>query len=588
MAGLVLLKYRAFLSYAHADEKWARWLHGRLEGFRIERDLVGRPTRLRPVPKTLRPVFLDRGNFAGGHSLTEATIAALDLSGALIVLCSSASAASVNVNEEVRLFRHRHPRRPVIPVIIEGAAPASFPPALRLALDPDGTVGERPMTILGPDLRDSGDGRELGLAKVVAGLLGFDNADDIYRRARRAAARASWIRTAVAALFLAVAAIGGYFSWDSQQKGTVLVQNAAELSAIRAIADKMLAANPAAAATPGAADNLVATLTSIQQQVAAGDGDYAKANELLKAGKGAEAVPLLIAAAEAKKRRAATETKASAKAYREAAAIAEVAEPGKARELYAEAARLDPDDVEGMFQNAWFQREAGALAEAERGYGRVLALGKLGTDDDSLIWAHFGLGDILAARGQLEPAKAEYRLGQNAADRLARSAPGNAGWQFDFGISNERIGNVLVAQGNLPEALKAYQSRQESISRLASSDPGNAGWQRDLSVSYDRTGDVLVAQGDLTGALKAYRDSLAIRDRLARSDPGNAGWQRDLSVSQMKVADVASKSGDKATARVELAAAREISARLAKLSPDNVVWKKDLAWIDAQLAALGR
>ena len=56
----------------------------------------------------------------------------------------------------------------------------------------------------------------------------------------------------------------------------------------------------------------------------------------------------------------------------------------------------------------------------------------------------------------------------------------------------------------------------------------------------------------------------------------------------MKVADVASKSGDKATARVELAAAREISARLAKLSPDNVVWKKDLAWIDAQLAALGR
>jgi len=57
--------------------------------------------------------------------------------------------------------------------------------------------------------------------------------------------------------------------------------------------------------------------------VAAGDTDYAKAPELLKAGKGAEAVPLLIAAAEAKKRRAAAETKSSAKAYRQAAAIAE-------------------------------------------------------------------------------------------------------------------------------------------------------------------------------------------------------------------------------------------------------------------------
>ena len=41
--------------------------------------------------------------------------------------------------------------------------------------------------------------------------------------------------------------------------------------------------------------------------------------------------------------------------------------------------------------------------------------------------------------------------------------------------------------------------------RLAKSDPGNAGWQRDLSVSYDKVGDVLVAQGNLAEALKSYR-----------------------------------------------------------------------------------
>ena len=40
--------------------------------------------------------------------------------------------------------------------------------------------------------------------------------------------------------------------------------------------------------------------------------------------------------------------------------------------------------------------------------------------------------------------------------------------------------------------------------------------------------------------------------------------------------------------RAELSAAREISARLAALSPDNATWKDDLAFIDAQLAALGR
>ena len=31
----VALRYRAFLSYSHADTKTAQWLHGRLEGYRI-------------------------------------------------------------------------------------------------------------------------------------------------------------------------------------------------------------------------------------------------------------------------------------------------------------------------------------------------------------------------------------------------------------------------------------------------------------------------------------------------------------------------------------------------------------------------
>jgi hypothetical protein len=70
---------------------------------------------------------------------------------------------------------------------------------------------------------------------------------------------------------------------------------------------------------------------------------------------------------------------------------------------------------------------------------------------------------------------------------------------------------------------------------LAKADPGNADWQRNLSVADDRVGDVQVALGHLPEALKSYQGSLAIRDRLAKADPGNAGWQRDLSVSDSKV-----------------------------------------------------
>ena len=138
---------------------------------------------------------------------------------------------------------------------------------------------------------------------------------------------------------------------------------------------------------------------------------------------------------------------------------------------------------------------------------------------------------MLVAQGNLPEALKSYRDSLAISDRLAKSDPGNAGWQRDLSVSYDKVGDVLVAQGNLPEALKSYRDGLAIADRLAKSDPGNAGWQRDLSVSFNKVGDVLVAQGNLPDALKSYRDSLAIADRLAKSDPGNAGWQRDLSVS---------------------------------------------------------
>jgi hypothetical protein len=67
-----------------------------------------------------------RAGASGGSTLTAATVAALDSSAALLVLCSTVSASRAAVNEEVRLFRSRHPDRPVIPVIIDGTPPDNF------------------------------------------------------------------------------------------------------------------------------------------------------------------------------------------------------------------------------------------------------------------------------------------------------------------------------------------------------------------------------------------------------------------------------------------------------------------------------
>ena len=42
-------RYRAFVSYAHSDQKWANWLVDALESFRVPRRLVGNPGLTHPI-----------------------------------------------------------------------------------------------------------------------------------------------------------------------------------------------------------------------------------------------------------------------------------------------------------------------------------------------------------------------------------------------------------------------------------------------------------------------------------------------------------------------------------------------------------
>jgi hypothetical protein len=182
MAEPVAIKYRAFISYSHATN-WAKWLHRELEGFRIDKDLVGHETSVGTAPSTLRLIFRDRDDFTAGHTLTEQTLAALDASAALVVICSPASAKSHYVDEEIRLFKSRHPERPVIPLIVAGkpgdAELECFPPALKFKVDAKGRVGKKPVELLAADAREEGDSKNLALAKVVAGLLGVSS-DEVW------------------------------------------------------------------------------------------------------------------------------------------------------------------------------------------------------------------------------------------------------------------------------------------------------------------------------------------------------------------------------------------------------------------------
>jgi hypothetical protein len=195
-------------------------VHGRLEDFHIDKELVGRVTPAGPIPKALRPIFRDRNDFDPRFSLGAETGAALDDSAALILLASHHAARSKYVNGEVRLFKSRHPGRPVIPLIIGGtpgdAENECFTPALRFAVAPDGAITDKPDDVLAADLREKGDGFELALAKVVARLIGLAP-DDVYRRAERERRRRARLRMAIVAVIALLAIVGGGLFWQSQR-----------------------------------------------------------------------------------------------------------------------------------------------------------------------------------------------------------------------------------------------------------------------------------------------------------------------------------------------------------------------------------
>jgi len=77
---------------------------------------------------------------------------------------------------------------------------------------------------------------------------------------------------------------------------------------------------------------------------------------------------------------------------------------------------------------------------------------------------------------------------------------------------------------------------QAIFDRLAKSDPGNAGWQRDLMVSYTRLASAYLRAEQPTkarDALSAGRDIVA---RLVTQFPDRSQWKQDLAWFDQQIA----------------------------------------------------
>src|SRR5690242_15425146 len=163
------MRYAAFISYSHRDRKWAEWLHRRIESYRPPKDLRAAG----PLPE-LKPVFVDRAELPSSADLASSVRSALEVSDALIVICSKAAAQSRWVNEEVRLFKELGRGARIFCFVVDGVLGSgeSFPPALRYEVVA-GKVTDLPAAEpLAADVRPGGDDRAAAALKIIAGLLG--------------------------------------------------------------------------------------------------------------------------------------------------------------------------------------------------------------------------------------------------------------------------------------------------------------------------------------------------------------------------------------------------------------------------------
>jgi tetratricopeptide (TPR) repeat protein len=228
-------KYKAFISYSHADEKWARWLHRSLESYRPPKRLVGTRTDMGEVPEKMAPVFRDREELASSTDLGADLTAALEASACQIVICSMAAAKSHWVNEEILAFKRLGRSHRIFSLIVDGEPFSSgwedtkeyecFPPALRFKMGNYGELTDVQAEPIAADARPGKDGKNHAKVKLLAGMLGvgFDDLRqrELQRRNRRLA-------------MISSAAVAGMVVAIGLATTAVIARNEAEVQRMRA------------------------------------------------------------------------------------------------------------------------------------------------------------------------------------------------------------------------------------------------------------------------------------------------------------------------------------------------------------------
>ncbi len=594
-------RYRAFISYSHADEAWARWLHKSLETWRVPPRLVGTETATGLIPRRLTPVFRDRDELASAADLGTRVNAALADSANLIVICSPRSAGSRWVNEEVLFYKRLGHAERIFCLIVDGEPNASdiagrsadecFCPALRFSVDKAGALtGERAEPVAA-DARAGKDGKSAARLKLIAGMLdvGFDalRQREQQRRMRRMAAITALALVAVLVTSaLAITAVLARQQADTARQAAERRQQQSEdlinymlgdlndklgevgrLDIMQGVADKAMAYFAELPITDVTDTALGQRATALQQI----------GNIRMNQGKTPDALKAYLAAEKIQAQRLQRAPTDSALEVSYANSLnwvgnaywfqGELDNAGRkfqrAVETLSSASRSRPQDSE----------IASKLAEAQNNYGHVLeARGNLGGAKEhyrdvlkiyttlasqnpdnpqwreSLGYAYNNLGQLALKQGNLEQAIAYYRGDQKIKAALVAGAPNNQQWRSALALSNGILAGALIDAGEIRSATLYARAAVDMGREQVTLNPDSAASQDYLALYRLLLARILRHQQRLDDASALVRKSVDVLSTLASKDPTNSDWPPDLAKAQMESARLAMANGQSDTA----------------------------------------
>ena len=599
------MRYRAFISYSHADEKAAGWLHRQLEGWRV-------PARMRAerpgLPARLAPVFRDREELGSAGELGPQIQAALAESDALIVLCSPEAARSRWVEQEVRTFR-AGPRGERVFALIVAGEPGSgderecFPPALR-ETEP-----------LAADLRPGKDGKDLALLKLISGLLDVPLDTLRQREARRRHQRMLAITSLalVVMLVTSVLAVQAHIARQAaerrQKQAETLVDfmlgdlteklsEVSRLDILEGVHDHAMdyfQSLPADDVTDAALEQRARALMRIGN-VRQEQGKLDKALESYRAAAVLSATLARAAPANVDRQKLHADVLAFTGTVHWYRGELDQAQAGfdAARDVLVRAQAHAPGDATLLFQLSTFENNAGHVLEgrgsnmeATAYYERMLALAKklVETAPDyvygpaQLGLAHNNLAKMALLRGDLAAAISGYRADVAIQARLAKADPRDNSQAERLLLSEAALGRTLALAGSLDEGAATLQKAFDDAIRLHGIEPDSASFHEDVALYGTQLARLRRLQGDAPAAAAASAASRAAFDALLQQQPEHPGWQRGLAEARVELAEQALQGSRLPEARSSLQQA------LSVLEPQLAAAPGDRAALLAMLGA---